>query len=209
MIKLSSASIVKSLESYGFRPKEYQCEQIRTYIDLLGRWNRQISLTRVTEPIEILRFHFGESLCAMSTMIVATGRLADVGSGAGFPGMPLAIANSQLNAVLIEPNLKKSVFLSEVKRELKLDNVEVFRGRMEEYRSGALDYVASRAVGQFEGFLKFAHKFLAPNGKVVLWIGFEDSQQIVKQHPEWTWGAPRLIPKSERRFILSGSRPPQ
>src|SRR5581483_7302264 len=99
----------------------------------------------------------------------------------------------------------KSVFLSEVKRELRLDNVEIFRGRMEEYHVGSLDYVVSRAVGQFDEFLRFATNSLVHGGRVVLWIGAEDVHSIVTRHSEWRWDKPHLIPNSQRRIILVGT----
>ena len=99
-------------------PASELCERIRTYISLLLRWNQSISLTTVTNSDEILRFHFGESLFAASAFSLENGRLADVGSGAGFPGLPLAMLLPDLNVTLIESNAKKFTFLSEVVREL-------------------------------------------------------------------------------------------
>ena len=205
-MNLTDSFITKSLNMYGFTSTARQCGLIRDYVTLLLRWNKQISLTRVTDPVEILRFHFGESLYALTTGIVGDGRLADVGSGAGFPGVPLAIANRELRVTLLEPNLKKSVFLAEVVRELHLGNVEVARGRMEEFGSRPLDYVTSRAVGQFGEFMKFSSRVLVPAGRAVLWIGLEDSKKLLSEYPEWEWSGPQLIPASERRYLVCAIR---
>jgi 16S rRNA (guanine527-N7)-methyltransferase len=205
-MNLTDSFITNSLNMYGFTSTARQCALIRDYVALLLRWNKQISLTRVTDPEEILRFHFGESLYALTTGIVGDGRLADVGSGAGFPGVPLAIANPVLKVTLLEPNLKKSVFLSEVVRELHLCNVEVVRARMEEFGSTPLDYVTSRAVGQFGEFMKFSDRVLVPAGRAVLWIALEDSEKLLSEHPEWKWSGPQLIPASERRYLVYAIR---
>ena len=205
-MNLADSLIISALGPYGFLPTATHCNLIRAYLDLLLRWNKQISLTTVTDPVDILRFHFGESLYAISTGIVGDGRLADVGSGAGFPGLPLAIANGELNVTLLEPNLKKSVFLSEVVRELQLRNVAVVRDRMEDVGAMPLDYVASRAVGQFVELMKFAKKALVPNGRAIFWIGLEDSKTVIGKYPEWEWSEPRLMPQSARRYLVHGIR---
>ena len=205
-MNLTDSFITKSLNIFGFTPTARQCGLIRDYAGLLLRWNRQVSLTKITDPVEILQFHFGESLYALTTAIVGDGRLADVGSGAGFPGVPLAIANGDLRVTLLEPNLKKSVFLSEVVRELHLSNVEVVRSRMEEFGSKPLDYVTSRALGQFGEFMKFSGRVLVPGGRAVLWIGLEDSKELALEYPEWEWSGPQLIPASERRYLVYATR---
>ena len=130
MNKISNEAILRALEPYNFFASAEFCEKIRTYASLLLMWNRSISLTTVTEPLEILKIHFGESLFAISEVPISNGRLADVGSGAGFPGMALAIANFSLGVTLIESNAKKCTFLSEVARALELSNVTVTRSRM-------------------------------------------------------------------------------
>ena len=120
---LSDLRIAEILSVYGIATSPALAGAIRTYISMLVRWNSRISLTTVVDPVEILKFHFGESLFAISKVPISFGRLADVGSGAGFPGLPLGIFLPDLEVVLIESNVKKAAFLSEVIRELKADNV--------------------------------------------------------------------------------------
>src|SRR5579863_1760181 len=129
---LTAREVAQRLEPYGVAlGGNLRADKITAYISLLLRWNKAISLTTVTDPGEILRFHFGESLFASSFLDLKNGRLADVGSGAGFPGLPLAMANQSLNVTLIESNAKKAAFLSEVTRSLELQDVTVARSRME------------------------------------------------------------------------------
>jgi len=137
---------------------------------------------------------------------VEKSRLADVGSGAGFPGIPLAMASPSFTVTLIESNAKKYAFLNEVIRELKLRNVTALHSRMEEIKAPGrdLDIVTARALGKFEDLLRWAQKELAPGGRIALWVGSEDAKEI-GLYPRWKWSPPVLIPGSQRRYILIGS----
>jgi len=203
---LSNTDISNTLSSYQVSPDALLCDRIRTYTSVLLRWNERVSLTTVTDPQDILRFHFGESFLASSAVPIRFGRLADVGSGAGFPGIPLAMMAPDLLATLIESNVKKSAFLSEVIRALALENVSVVRSRMENFPSNppGFDFVTARAVGRFEALLKWSGSALAKSGNVVLWVGEDDSAMIVR-NSEWSWREPIQIPRSRSRFLLVGS----
>ena len=178
--------------------------KIRTYIELLTAWNQSISLTAIEDKLEIAARHFGESIFAISAVPIRSGRLADVGSGAGFPGLPLKIVSDALDVVLLEPNLKKCAFLNEVKRALALDKVDVSRSRYEDYRDGrAFDFVCARALGDYRRLLRWAKMALAPEGRVVLWLGEEDSILLGRTRG-WSWELPIRIPESSRRVIQVG-----
>jgi 16S rRNA (guanine527-N7)-methyltransferase len=207
--RLSDSQIQTALSPYGTSPNPSQCDAIRTYIDLLLRWNSRISLTTVTDPDEILRFHIGESISAISTVPIEKGRLADVGSGAGFPGVPLTLFLPNLDVTLIESNAKKATFLSEVQRQLNLPRVRVFRGRAEEFltQGAKFDYVTARAVGKYEELLLWSAKALNPGGKVILWLGDKDASEV-STHPGWNWRSPQKIVGSEKRFLLVGALSP-
>ena len=206
MTDLSNAEIKKTLGEFEISSSNELCNLIRVYISLLLRWNERISLTTVTSPTEILRFHFGESVFGASVAAIHRGRLCDVGSGAGFPGLALRLVRPDLELVLIEANTKKSAFLWEVVRELHLNRVQVFRGRMRELPGQAcgLDFVTARAVGQHIRTLNWARSRINDVGKAVLWLG-EDDVRTVSGASGWIWQQPRRIPGSERRVILVGS----
>ena len=206
IIQLSNQEIMAGLEPYGAKPEESVCNKINAYISLLLMWNQKISLTTVTNPNEILRFHFGESFFAASAATICNGRLADVGSGAGFPGLAIRLLVESLEVVLIESNAKKAAFLSEVSRELNLNGVSVFRGRMEDFNSESarLDFVTARALGQHSELLRWSQKRLDHRGKVILWLGQKDVTEISK-NTGWNWLDPIKIPQSQRRFLLFGS----
>lgn len=201
----SDNQIAEELRPYGVSASPQLSEFIRTYVSLLLRWNSKISLTTVADPLEIVRFHFGESMFAASRASIREGRLADVGSGAGFPGVPLRMLTPELSLCLIESNTKKAAFLSEVVRELRLDNVEVYRGRMEEFPAGeaSFDFVTSRALGMHAELLAWSRDRLSAGGAVLLWLGQADAVRMCRV-PNWNWREPSQIPQSERRLLLIG-----
>ena len=206
-IALSDDFIAQTLRPYSVSTTPQLSESIRTYIDLLLRWNRKIALTTITDPAEILRFHFGESMFAISQVPIRHGRLADVGTGAGFPAVPIGMVVPDLECILIESNQKKATFLAEVVRTLKLDHVKVYRDRMESYpvSSLSLDFSISRALGIYENFLSWSAARLNPSGKVILWLGDDDASKILA-NSSWSWSPPMKIPDSQRRVLLMGSR---
>ncbi len=204
----SSADIASLLAPYYPVEDQSLVEHIRAYIPLLLEWNEKISLTKITDPVEIVRFHFGESLFAASELKIRNGRLADVGSGAGFPGLPMAMALPDLHATLIEANAKKAAFLSEVIRRLYLSNVDVLRSRMENMRDiEPFDFICARAIGRHANLIRWSREKLTPKGRLVLFLGEEDVQKV-REMSQWNWESPIRIPDSSRRFVLSGTATP-
>jgi 16S rRNA (guanine527-N7)-methyltransferase len=136
-----------------------------------------------------------------------TGRLADAGSGAGFPGLALKIARPDLYVFLIESNVKMATFLAEVVRELKLADTRVLVSRYEELGEeiAPVDIVCSRALGEFEKFLNWARSEGVGASQAILWVGGRDIEDI-KQVRGWNWKEPIPIPHSLQRFLLVGER---
>jgi 16S rRNA (guanine527-N7)-methyltransferase len=205
MEKLPDDVIFKELRSYGVMATARVSSAIGAYIPLLLHWNKSISLTTVTDPIQILRFHFGESMFAASVLDKKNGRLADVGSGAGFPGIPLKLVVPTLDLVLIESNAKKAAFLAEVVRELHIEGVEVRRERFEEikYPASGFDYIAARALGMHSKLLKWSSSAANIDGRLILWLGKADSS-LLSKHAYWEWRKPVPIPGSHSRELLVG-----
>ncbi len=113
--------------------------------------------------------HFGESIFAARALPVQAGRLADVGSGAGFPGLPLRIAFPALHVTLVESNLKKCAFLREVKGSLALTGVEVVRCPYEELAAPqSFDFICSRALGNYRRLLQWSKVAIKPTGHMIL-----------------------------------------
>ena len=197
--------ICEALSTFGIFPNKDQAARIRDYTLLLLKWNRSVNLTSVTEPLEIVRRHFGESMFAAKLLPVENCRLADVGTGAGFPGMALKISRPEIRLTLIDSNKKKCAFLAEAVRSLALTGVEILPERFEQIRPEALpvEVVTSRAVGNFKQLLRWSSKALVHRGHAILWVGSEDATRIASEE-SWTWQPAMRIPDSQRRFILIG-----
>lgn len=193
---LAEAGVVVAAETAG---------SVARYAELLLKWNQRVSLTAITDPREILERHFAESLLAASVVPIQKGRLADVGTGAGFPGLALRVLLAELQLTLIEPNLRKTVFLAEVCRQLRLTGVEILRNRFADVDPAPLrlDFLTSRATGGYEELLEWASLALVPGGKVVLWLGAEEASRVGRLSG-FDWRPAKLLPRSQSRFLLVG-----
>jgi 16S rRNA (guanine527-N7)-methyltransferase len=204
---LSAETIRRALGEFQLTVGEQQIVYIQQYMKLLRAWNEKINLTAIRDPLEILHRHFCESMYAAVAVPVENGRLADVGSGAGFPGIPLKIMRPALQTVLIESNMKKATFLAEVLRNIELSDTRVLVSRYEELGEEImpLDFVCSRAVGEFEPFLAWAASERVAAKQVILWIGGRDLDQA-RRGTAWEWREPIPVPNSLRRYLLVGAR---
>jgi 16S rRNA (guanine527-N7)-methyltransferase len=211
---METARIAELLAPFtgGETPAPRLLEALQRYLDLLLRWNARVNLTAVRDPETIVTRHFGESLFAARILLRAGRRgevaatLADVGSGAGFPGLPMKLFAPQLGLTLIEAHNKRAVFLREVVRSLGLDRAEVFCGRAEHWAKTA-DLVTLRAVERFERALPVAAKLVAKNGRLGLLIGAGQvsiAQEVLGE--QWRWSEPTVVPLSEARVVLAAER---
>ena len=203
------AVIRRALEEFKLPAYDEQLLQIQQYIKILLIWNEKINLTAIRDPLEILYRHFCESMYAGTAVPFESGRLADVGSGGGFPGLPLKILRPGLRVFLVESNIKKVTFLAEVIRELGLKNAQVLARRYEELgeEMAPLDFVCSRALGDFPAFLDWAGSQQIAAKQVILWIGARDLPELEKIRT-WEWREPIQVPHSLRRLLLVGSKKP-
>jgi 16S rRNA (guanine527-N7)-methyltransferase len=203
----SSDTIHRALKEFGLTANDLQGQQIQEYTRLLLKWNEAINLTAIRDPLEILYRHICESMFAASVVRLGSGRLADVGSGGGFPGLPLKILCPQLELFLIESNVKKATFLAEVVRDLGLTGARVLVSRYKELGEevAPLDFVCSRALGEFPEFVKWASTREVDAKHLLLWVGGRDLEDV-KGLPGWQWQEPIQIPKSLRRFLLIGTK---
>src|SRR5216684_2885609 len=204
---VSAAVIRRALGEFALPAYDEQVLQIQQYMKILLAWNEKINLTAIRDPLEILYRHFCESMYAAEALHFENGRLADVGSGGGFPGLALKIMRPGLRVFLVESNIKKVTFLAEVIRELGLRGAQVLARRYEELgeEMAPLDYVCSRALGEFPAFLEWSEQIAAK--QVILWIGARDLPEI-QNIRTWEWGEPIPVPHSLRRLLLVGTKRP-
>ena len=192
-----------------------QLQNISTYIDILLRWNARINLTAVRDPEEIVTRHFGESLLAARYLFPVSSSVtpvppvvkavADVGSGAGFPGLPIRLWAPQISLTLIESNQKKATFLREVTRSLTLTDVNIQNVRAETI-TDKFDVVTLRAVERFDEALPTAAALVAPAGRLVLLISISQQATAASTLPHYEWSAPIPIPHSHSRTLLMGKK---
>jgi 16S rRNA (guanine527-N7)-methyltransferase len=204
---LSADIINKALREFNIEVLPEQIAAIQRYMALLLAWNEKINLTAIRDPLEMLYRHFCESMFAAVAVPLQAGRLADVGSGGGFPGLALKIIRPKLQVFLIESNVKKATFLAEVVRELELTDARVLVSRYEELGEEItpLDSACSRALGEFDKFLGWAGSERVTAGQVILWTGGRDLDEI-RKIKGWSWREPLPIPHSLQRFLLVGVR---
>ncbi len=166
------------------------------YLSELKVWNSRINLTSLREDRDIVIGHFLDSISAVRFM-PASGRLLDIGSGAGFPGIPIKIVLRGLGVTLMDSSHKKTAFMREIVRVLGLEGVNVVWGRAEDERNGverlSFERVITRAVGPIPEILRLSEPYLAPGGRIVLMRGQRGGE-------EWESSAPLV----KERFRLAG-----
>ena len=183
-----------------------QIALVSQHLDLLLKWNSKMNLTSVRDPEKIVTRHFGESFFAARRLFpdsAARGLVADLGSGAGFPGIPIKIWAPALKLGLIESQQKKASFLREAIRHLALPDAEVVSVRAETLTLAA-DIVTLRAVERFHATLPVAARLLKPEGRLALLIGDAQVATANSLLPGLTWDEPVPIPLSRARALLIG-----
>lgn len=154
-----------------------QAEQLLAFIDILQKWNRAYNLTAVRGPEQMLSQHLLDSLSIRPYLW--GDRMLDVGAGAGFPGIPLAISRQEMHITLLDSNGKKTRFMRQAVLELGLDNVEVLKSRLEEYRPARpFDTVTSRAFGSLAAFVRMSAPLCRPGGRLLAMKGRLPEQEL-------------------------------
>ncbi len=156
-----------------------------TYLTLLDRWNRTYNLTAIRDPLEMVTRHLLDSL-AMQPYL-ETGTLADLGTGPGLPGIPLAIARPQLQVTLVESNGKKARFMREAVRQLGLGNARVAESRAESLTEpAAYDHLTARAMDTLAGIIRVGGHLLRPGGRLLAMKGVYPHDEIAQLPAGWS-----------------------
>jgi 16S rRNA (guanine527-N7)-methyltransferase len=148
-------------------------ERLLRYVELLAKWNRTYNLTAIREPGEMVSHHLLDSLAVLPHLPDgARSRVADVGAGAGLPGIPLALARPQWQVTLNDSSQKKCAFMRQAAIELDLRNVQVHEGRVEQWVPGEkFGIVISRAFAQLERFIAACSHLVSPGGVLAAMTG--------------------------------------
>ncbi|MBE0622307.1 MAG: 16S rRNA (guanine(527)-N(7))-methyltransferase RsmG [Burkholderiales bacterium] len=158
-------------------------QRLLDYIALIEKWNRIYNLTAIREPEKMVSHHLLDSL-AVAPHLHAK-RLLDVGSGAGLPGIPLALASAQMHVTLLDSNHKKTAFLNQAVMELGLKNAEVCADRVESWQAQEkFDVIISRAFSDMGEFVRMTQHLLAPGGLFVAMKGLHPYEEIEKLPPD-------------------------
>ena len=183
--------------------------KLMAYLELLMRWNKAYNLTAIREPGEMLRKHLLDSL-AMHRFFTQDN-LADLGTGPGLPGIPLAIIRPDAEIGLVESNGKKTRFLREVVRQLALSNVTVYESRAETLaRDGHYQAITARAMDRLAGILAVGGHLLAADGILLAMKGPHIQDEIAELPADWQVNAvhaltvPGLV--AERQLVVIGRR---
>ena len=157
---------LKELERLGLSPTLEQREMILTFICLLLKWNPFAGLLSKNDEEQLFLRHFCDSLQPLLLFgFKKSAKILDIGSGGGFPSIPIRIFRPDLSFVCTDSNKKKCAYLNEVKKELNFENVEIFNGKVDRFRScDKFDYVISRGLGNMQMFSKLARPYLSSDG---------------------------------------------
>lgn len=182
--------MIINVDKLGITLSEIQLKQFYNYMNLLIEWNKKINLTAITEPNEIILKHFVDSL-TISKYISDGTRVVDVGTGAGFPGIPLKIYRQDIEITLLDSLQKRINFLDEVIRELNLEKIETIHSRVEDFGKDKkyrekFDIATSRAVANLATLSEYLLPLVKIGGKVISMKGslieeeLENSKNAIK-----------------------------
>jgi 16S rRNA (guanine527-N7)-methyltransferase len=198
--------LTELLAAAGLEPLDpVAAQRLEAYSTLLHRWNARVNLTAIRDQEEILSRHFVESIACARALPAGIGTLLDFGSGAGFPGIPVALLRPGIAVTLCESQGKKAAFLHEAVRVVEV-SAEVYRGRAEDL-ARYFDCVTLRAVDRMADAVKVAGRLVAPHGWLALMTTgsmFESLKVSAGSEFSWSWEV--ALPGSVDRILVLGER---
>ncbi len=169
VIKKDRDLLIEGSRHMGLNLSDQMNDQLMAYLNLVEKWNRVYNLTAIRDRDEMIKLHFLDSLSILNYVNVKN--LLDVGSGAGFPGVVLAIVKPEMKVTVMDSVNKKTTFMQHVKIELSLTNLNVVNGRVEEYQPAILfDAVTSRAFSNLKNMISLTQHILQKNG---MWLAMK------------------------------------
>ena len=199
------AELSKGIEALALTIAPQNQQRLLQYLALIVKWNQVHNLTAVREPEKMLTQHLLDSLAVAPH--ISGPRVADVGSGAGLPGIPLALARPDWSVVLIESSHKKAAFLQQARIELKLENIEIVTERVEHYRpAGSFATVISRAFSDLAEFVTLAGHLCGEQGRLAAMKGIYPHEELAQLPAQFT--VEKIVPvavpglAAERHLVL-------
>ena len=193
--------LIKKAQKIGIKINEEEANKFYKYMNLLLEWNEKINLTAITAPNEVILKHFIDSI-TINKYIEDKNSIMDIGTGAGFPGIPLKIINEDKKFILVDSLNKRINFLNEVSGELDLENIECIHARAEELASNSnyrekCDIVTSRAVARLATLLEYMLPFVKVGGKCICMKGanIEEELEEAKRAIEVLGGEVEVVDK--------------
>jgi 16S rRNA (guanine527-N7)-methyltransferase len=178
--------ISAALDLIAPRPPAASDEKFATLLDELARWNKKVNLTAIRDPAEMITGHLLDSLVARP--FLHGERILDVGTGAGFPGLPLAICEPQRQFALVDGNNKKIMFVQHAATLLKLGNVAAIKARTEDYAPDErFDTVIARAVGPLARLVDMAGHHVREDGVFVALKGRYPAEELEELPKRWEY----------------------
>ena len=179
-----AGGLALGIQALGLSLPEAAIQQLLRYVALIDKWNRTFNLTAIREPLKMISHHVLDSLAVIPHL--PQGRLADIGAGAGLPGIPIAIAQPHRSVVLNDASEKKCAFLRQAAIELRLANVQVHAGRVEEWRPAALfPVVICRGFAELREFIILTEHLLAEGGVALAMKGRYPESELTRLPPHW------------------------
>ncbi len=196
----------KSFLEYGIELSDKQLESFEKYYDLLVFYNSKFNLTAITEREEVIKKHFIDSVLGVDNLV--GNKLIDIGSGGGFPAIPIKIMKNDLSVTLLEATGKKCEFLKTVIKELNLENIEVINNRAEILAKDPLyresfDLCSARAVARLNTLLEYCMPFVKVGGKFVSYKGDSTDEVLEAQNAVKILGG-KLI--EVKNYLLDGAK---
>lgn len=168
--------LTHGLKQLAIELGQLQIELLLRYLKLVIKWNRVHNLTAIREPLDMVSLHLLDSLAIVP--FLREGAILDVGTGAGLPGIPLAIAMPESRVTLLDTSSKRTAFLTQAISELRLDNASVVNARVEQWHGGPFDVIVSRAFSELRDFVEASRHLLAAGGTFAAMKGVRPDAEI-------------------------------
>ncbi len=205
---LSQVEIHDVLSSCGLECDLALVERVQTYLRFLGKWNSRMNLTAVQHPLDVLKVLLAESFWAAVLVEEPKGPILDIGSGAGFPGLAMAVYRPELELILLEPRKKRAAFLAALRREMGLPGVAVWNRRLEDCVQSDFSVLPTvltmRAVGGIKKVVAGGVRFLQGDRRILLFSSVQAAKSTMDELKGICWRPASPIPWNNEHLILLG-----